>query len=270
MRQVLAVAWAEFRFGLRRGGPIVGTAAASLLLIAGTLYLTLMNAEGLSPSDAAAAGVGAQELAMAWPVFEWLAMGLLPIVTAQAIPADRQFGVHELLRSLPLTGGVYLAGKILGTLGVVLLTGGLALALHLVLHAVLIGSPQVNLYLELALLSGLPVIVWASTIGVLTGVGFATRRAAMFAGVIAGIAGTLIWSLSAGAAAGQWIVSDANRLIYQAPSRFVFGQYNLLPPWVGEGTTSGLQAAQAILIAFLVLLGVGVVARMWLKRKEAF
>jgi hypothetical protein len=117
------------------------------------LFLAV-NAEDLSREYIADAGASA--LAMAWPAFQWLALGMLPIVTAPTIPADRQYGVDELLRSTPLTGSIYLAGKVLGVIAAMLLTGAAALTLHLVLHFAFIGPINSGLYAELILLNGLP------------------------------------------------------------------------------------------------------------------
>jgi ABC-type transport system involved in multi-copper enzyme maturation permease subunit len=270
LAQIGAVAHTEFRFCLRRGGPIIGVVAAGFILTAGTLFLGVPNAEGLTPS--AATQAGAQALAMAWPAFEWLALGLLPIVAAPAIPSDRQFGVFELLHSLPLTGGTYLIGKVLGTVAAVLGTGLLSLIVHLILHAIMVGSPQIDLYLKLTFSSGLPILLWATTAGILVSAGLQTRRSAILAGVLTGMAGLFIWNISSwfNLITGQSFAEQANRLSYQAISKFIFGQYGLLPPYVRSDPTVGSQALQSIAVAFLALLGIVAVARLALWRKEDF
>jgi hypothetical protein len=269
LARIGAVAYTEFRFCLRRGGPIIGMAGAGFVLTAVTLYIGVKNSQGL-PSYATQAGANA--LAMFWPVFEVLVLGLLPIVTAPAIPLDRQFGVFELLRSLPLTGGVYLIGKVLGTVAAVLGTGLLVLAIHIVLHLVMIGSPQVDLYLKITFFSGLPIVLWATTIGVLAGTGLRTRMTAVFTGVLAGIAGLFIWYASSwfNLATGRSLAEPANGSAYQAISKFIFQQYGLVPPYGFHDPNAGGQALQSIILPFLVLLGAAIAARLWLLWKEDF
>ncbi len=58
-----------------------------------------------------------------------IALLFLPAATVSAIPADRKFGVLELLRCTPITGTRYLTGKILGVLSAVLLVSAIMLAL---------------------------------------------------------------------------------------------------------------------------------------------
>jgi hypothetical protein len=269
LARIGAVAYTEFRFCLRRGGPIVGMAAAGLVLTAVTLYIGMKNSEGL-PSYATRAGANA--LAMSWPAFEVLVLGLLPIVSAPAIPLDRQFGVFELLRSLPLTGGVYLIGKVLGTVAAVLGTGLLVLAVHIVLHMVMIGSPQVDLYLKITFFSGLPIVLWATTVGVLAGTCLRTRMTAVLTGVLVGIAGLLIWYASSwfNPATGRSLVEPASPSAHQAISKFIFQLYGLVPPYGFHDPNVGSQALQSMIIPVLALLGAAIAARLWLLWKEDF
>jgi ABC-type transport system involved in multi-copper enzyme maturation permease subunit len=242
--------------------------AVGFILTAATLYFGVENAAGLSPS--AATQTGAQSLAMAWPSFEWLALCLLPIVAAPAIPSDRQFGVLEILRSLPLTGGVYLIGKVLGTVVAVLGTGLLVLAIHIVLHLIVIGSPQVDLYLELTFFSGLPIVLWATAVGVLVGTGLRTRLTAILAGIPVAIAGIFIWNIPNwfSLVTGRLLAEQNAHLTYQPISTFILGQHGLL--YVPMNPNAGSQALQSIIIPFLVLLGVTIAARLWLLWKEDF
>lgn len=265
--QVFAIARTEFRFGLRRGWPVVGTAAVGLVASAGTLYLAVRNMEGL-PREYAA-GAGASALAMSWPAFQWLALVVLPMVTAPAIPSDRQFGVDELLRSAPLTGGVYLVGKVLGVIAAVLLTGAAALALHLGLHWVLVGPVNAGLYLELILLNGLPLLLWAPALGVLAASGLRTRRAAIFVGILVGLLGPYPWALAFRPPADLGpFEGRASLLSRQAASDFVLQRYELLPGWIPPVT--GVQVAQVLVTALLALLAVAILARLWLVWKENF
>jgi len=186
IRQQLAViAHTELRFGLRRGWPVIGTAAVLLVVSAGTLYLAYMNTQDAPRS--LVAQESASSLAMVWMGFPALALGVLPIVAAPAVPSDRQLGVSELLRSMPLSGGIYLAGKVLGTAAAVLLTSVIGLIVHLSVHLIVVGPFDVGLYLELALWGGMPLLLWASAIGVVAVCGAQTRRAAVLIGVLVGL-----------------------------------------------------------------------------------
>jgi hypothetical protein len=265
--QMLTVARTELRFGLRRGWPVIGTAAAGLVVSAGTLYVAFMNAEGMPRAYAASAGASALE--MVWPVFQWLALGVLPIVCAPAVPSDRQFGVDEVLHSTPLTGGVYLAGKVLGVMATVLLTGAAILILHLGVHWALVGPFNIGLYLELILLNGLPLLVWASAMGVLAASGLRTRRTAILVGIVVGFLSPYLWALAFRPASDLSPFQGTSSLLSRQPaSDFVFQRYDLLPPWVSP-VTSG-QVLGVFLAALLALLIVAVAARFQLLRRDNF
>jgi hypothetical protein len=264
--QIFAIARTEFRFGLRRGWPVIGTAAVGLVVSAGTLYLAFLNMEDMSSKYAAE--VGASALAMAWPAFQWLALGVLPIVTAPTIPADRQFGVDELLRSTPLAGSIYLAGKVLGVIAAMLLTATVALVLHILLHLALIGPINLALYLELTFLNGLPLLLWATTIGVLAASGLHSRRLAIFVGILVGVLGPYPWALAFRPPPELNFVPYTSLLSRQAASDFIFQRHNLLPWWVTPVTTG--QIIQVYTLTFLTLLIVAFAARLWLRWKENF
>ncbi len=268
LRQVTAIVRTELRFGLRRGWPVVGTAVIGLTVSAGTLYLAFLNMEGLPHRYTAESG--AMALAMVWPAFQWLALGVLPMVSAPAIPSDRQFGVDELLRSLPLTASTYLAGKVLGTVAAVLLTGTAMLALHVILHLAFIGPLRADLYVELILLSALPLLIWAPAIGVLAACGLRTRRRAILVGMLLAVVGPPFWSLGLRPPAGRdsFFVEHTSLLSRQPISDFVLGRHGLLPGWVPQVT--GGEVVRALAGALLVLLITSLLARLWLHWRENF
>jgi hypothetical protein len=271
--RMMAVARTELRFGLRRGWPVVGTVAVVLVVSAFALYVGHMMARDMPqgmPKEMFrehAPTVGALGLAGAWPVFEWLALVVLPIVTAQAIPSDRQLGVDEILNSQPLTGGTYLAGKVLGMLAAVLLTGGIIGMVHVLLHFLLVGPLHSAFYLEMTLLSALPLLIWASAIGVLAGCFLRTRRAAILIGVVVGLAGPPSWSLAFRPPPDPpFYVPHLSLLSRQPASDFVLQHYGMLPSWVPPVTVEEL--AQSYFLALMILLVATVAARLWLFWKE--
>lgn len=254
--QLAAVALTELRFGLRRGWPVVGTGIVLLVISAGTLYLAYTNAQG-APRDLIAQE-SAYSLVMVWMSFPSLALGVLPIVTAPAVPSDRQLGVSELLRSTPLTGGIYLAGKVLGTAAAVLLTGVIGLIAHLVIHRIVVGAFDAGLYLELALWGGLPLLAWASAIGVLAACGAQTRKAAILIGVLVGLL-CLLTQNTGFASASDWVLSQHGMQAYW-PDISVAGNSGK-PFW---------QAMWPLLLLLIELLVIGALARLWLWQKENF
>ena len=139
-RQILAIARTEFRFAFRRGAPVAVTALIGLIVSAGILLEPLSNLSqtpknlnmtpeqvarlatiGLTPGEWAVfvqnmmADMFVASTVMAWLLI-FTALLFLPMATSGSIPADRKFGVSEILRSMPITGSTYLAGKVLGML----------------------------------------------------------------------------------------------------------------------------------------------------------
>jgi ABC-type transport system involved in multi-copper enzyme maturation permease subunit len=109
---------------------------------------------------------------------------ILPVVAADVIAKDRQHGVREVLDSLPLTTGTYLAGKVLSwgasvTIGLViaLLITGAALWL-------LIGPYHITTFAAAWLAIGWGIGVVNSVISMLLAAGQPTRRRAIGVAVI--------------------------------------------------------------------------------------
>jgi len=107
---------------------------------------------------------------------------LLPIVTADTIPRDRQVGVRELLDSLPVAPGAYLAGKIL-SLWVSLLAGlGLVALAAGIAWRWIVGPFNLGIYAEMWLLGAVPLALINSALSVLLAAGQPTNRRAIFVG----------------------------------------------------------------------------------------
>ena len=212
--QFLAIARAEFRFGLRRGGPVVPTVLIGLVLDIGILLATLMQVNDFkaavqynfysNPAELQKiqqAGIALPSLAddadsinfeglfAAWSYFYILSFLLIVSAVAPAIPADRQYGVMELLRSLPVDAGPYLAGKVLGALAAAVTVAVMPLLVYCAIPLLLVGSIPFTLIVRLSLLDGLPVLIATITLGVLTGVPFGRRILAAGAGLLSGILG---------------------------------------------------------------------------------
>jgi hypothetical protein len=225
--QIFAIARTEFRFSFRRSAPVVMMTLIGLIVGIGILIVPIgglkdwtypakefsseqvekLAEEGFSPEEYeqlvirfSADWFSGSGILLASNIIS-IALLLLPIATISSIPADRKFGVMEILRSTPITAGRYLAGKILGVLSAILLVGlGTLLFFLATLEVVLfyyldIGMSTNTLffYLQYSMMDGLPIIVSGTLTGVLLGVVFRTRRAAIFPGLIIGVVSLFAW-----------------------------------------------------------------------------
>ena len=315
LRQIFAIARTEFRFGLRRGAPVVVTAMIGLIVGAGILLTPLINLNGLYPdfSNLTTEQIGrlaergitvdsfrlpvrdslADSIALFTPP-GWelmlLALLFLPVATSMTIPADRTFGVQELLRSTPISGTTYLAGKILGVLGIVLFIGLFPLLLFFsVIEIALLkvthyGLPfyLVKFFIKLTFMDGLPLFVFGSVVGVLTGVAFRTRRGAIFPGFVIGILSLFFWIVVFKTPPALYAITDAAAYsVFQgytdvAPLTYakvfggdpIFFSHGLL----GEGAP--IMGIGPVVTLYLVILGLllllASLARLWLHWKENF
>jgi len=218
----------------------------------------------------------------------FLALLLLPIATSASIPADRQFGVSELLRTTPITGFDYLAGKILGVLATVLLVGALMLALFFAVTEIVLFStlhyglsPSASLFfIKLSFMDGLPMLVWGTAVGTLVGVFFRTRRAAIFPGMLAGGASLVGWAYAFRAPthgifggmtdlAHYYLVQNYHSSAIALESRLGRQDVNMFniagAPSVGIGQLALMYLVVIAALAILVTL-----ARLWLQWKENF
>jgi ABC-type transport system involved in multi-copper enzyme maturation permease subunit len=258
--QIFAIARTEFRFGLRRGAPVVVTALIGLILGAALLLDPIANLQFYNPSldqfppekkqAFIQAGVteavfhslerdGFADLTAGSAQFSWffifLALIFLPVAAIGAIPADHSFGVWELFRSLPIKGNTYLVGKILGLSVTVAFIGIFPLALFFaLLEGILLAHFQVGIpwgllkfYLELALLDGIPILFFSVAVGALAGVVFRSRRAAILPGFALGLVSLLFWKAA-----------------FKAPP-VTFYQFDLAAYYVFQGYHSLLAAAWA-------------------------
>ena len=313
--QILAIARTEFRFGVRRGAPVVVTAVIGLLLGAGLLMNAGNNLQMADPhmdqytpeqvQKLARIGITADDYRVlardefadffaldatqSW-FFLYLALLFLPVATAGALPAERKFGAMELMRSLPMDGSSYLAGKALGTFALVVFIACFPFLLFLViLEGITIknfgaGVPWglVAFYAKLSLLDGLPVLAFATLIGILAGAASRSRRAALLPGFAAGAVSIFfwLWAFRAPDASGNTYDLLAYRLFQGYPSLWQADFTRLVDPTLelpspgmaGVGTTSvgAGQIAGMVFATLLAIAGAALLARLWLQWKENF
>lgn len=309
--QIFAVARTEFRFGLRRGGPVVTTILIGLVFGAAILLNPLANlsmakddlnhilqnttviekwtAKGYTVDIFRQQAVGMMAEATvflvspAWFTLLLTSFLLLPAATATSLPADRSFGVAELLHSTPISGGSYLAGKILGVGLTVALIGLIPLGLFFgvlewaFLYTFRVGIPMdvVGFFLKFALLDGLPILGWGLTIGILAGSVFRSRAAAVFPGLVAGILSIFFWlaALSVPSvqldAAAYFLVQNYHSAALDIVDKAIGSTppplFGVDAPIIGIGRV--IMMYLVIAVTLFILAGL---ARLWLKWKENF
>jgi len=312
--QIFAIARTEFRFGLRRGAPVVVTALIGLIVGWAILLTPIDNLPNSSRYDEFSPEqvdrmleMGITEtvyqsmnrdtitdMAASSTVDGWflmfLALLLLPIATAGIIPADRQFGMLELLRSTPITATTYLAGKILGTLGIVFFIAIFPLLIFfIVLEGILLNTYQagvplylISFYIKLSIMDGIPLLACGAIIGILSGVTLRTRRAALFPGLLAGMAcfygwiklfqtpGLFVNTLDKAAVyvfQGYQSISQASwdKILGPQVPPFEMSLLGADAPVIGIGQVLLMYA-----VILVILAGLTALARLWLHKKENF
>ena len=186
--QILGIARTECKFGLRRGFPVMG-----MLLVSGlssiVVFYSIYAGANSAYSDLT---TQVSSLARGWTAFVALASVVLPLVTILAIPSDRDFKVFSWLFSQPIDGAVYVFGKMLGMLAVILGSWAAVTILHMISYWILMGSFAPGNDLLLMLVGGVPLVVWSTCLGVLAGGWLRSRREAIVTGVLLGLA-NLFW-----------------------------------------------------------------------------
>jgi ABC-type Na+ efflux pump permease subunit len=310
LQQILAIARTEFRFSFRRSAPAVVTVLIGLLVSAGILVSQIAmlpnwsTAENMTPDQLerwTSNGFTLEEhlpflrealgdSLVGTSMLAWLTMLIallfLPAATVSAIPADRKFGVLELLRCTPITGSRYLAGKVLGVLSAILLVSAIMLALFFMVSEIILFSSlhfglswSASLYLiKLSLLDGIPILAWGTVTGILFGVLFRSRRAAIFPGLITGLLSIFFWlsifrapstelGLPVVDKIEQYLLQNYNSPAIEIEARVIGDKVNLF----GITTQVGFGEIILMYIAILVaLLGLAILARLWLQWKENF
>lgn len=314
IRQVLAIARTEFRFAFRRGAPVVVTALIGLIVGSAILFNPIANLPNFPRYDEFSPEQVERmlEMGITETVFQslnrdsitdmtasstvdgwflmFLALLLLPIATAGIVPADRQFGMLELLRSTPITATTYLAGKILGTLGIVFFIALFPLLIFLiVLEGILLNTYQagvplylISFYIKLAIMDGIPLLACGAIIGILTGVALRTRRAALFPGLLAGMACFYGW-IKLFQTPGLFVNTIDKAAVYvlqgyQSNSQASWDK--ILRPEVPPFDMSLLGANAPVIgigqvllmyaVILVILAGLTALARLWLQWKENF
>ena len=273
--QLLAIIQYEFRLQWRRRGMLVITLSMMVIPMISAFWVRDL----LAPMQTSWAASGALEtselrrlvtlalLPIIWaPVYTILAI-ILPIVTADAIPRDRQNSVREVLRGLPLSNVVYLGGKLFAIWVSVLASTAAALIATGLVWWLVIGPFDLFLYLQMWLLGMAPLAMLNAGLSTLLALGQLNSRRAILIGVFISVASvfSLIQSLKN---LEQRSLGDLFSIA--RPALFLYYFQNMQMPGAKISITpvSTAQVLATIVIGLLELLLVGMVMHAWINRRE--
>lgn len=179
--QLTGIIWYEMRLQWRRRAMLV-VVLSFVIMMSFFIYMQYrsMAESGLSelPIDMATITL---VMGLA-PVGMLVMMLTLPPIVAETIPKDRQYGVDELLKATPMTPGLYLVGKVLGTwLSLVVMTTVIAL-FEWALARIAFGPIKISMYLTVWLQGIMPLSFFVSGMSVLLASRQPTRRRATMIG----------------------------------------------------------------------------------------
>lgn len=182
LAQILAIMRYELKM-IWRGRTLI-VLLLSLLALCIINALVVSNARSSLGLLADGSGSDTAGLGMAVVFLSWSPLGItlaliVPIMFADLIPKDTQLGTRELLDTLPLSPGTYLAGKlagvwlslILGISAVMVITGGVWWAT--------LGAYDLGPYLKMAIFGAWVLIVINTGMAVLLTAGQPGRRRAV-------------------------------------------------------------------------------------------
>lgn len=200
LRQWRGIARVEFRMHWQRRTFKVLTLAtilamSAILLILGSdlsrLIPTLPSPDMLPPEQAQIIR-GAMLAMVGSSILLVVMMLVLPLVIADSVPLDAQLRMDEVLNSLPLSRGVYLAGKIAGAWLAALSSLAISAAAVSVIWRLRVGDYNPLPFLDVLLAGALPLLVIHGGLGILIGATQPSRRRALFAIIIVLIVPALI------------------------------------------------------------------------------
>lgn len=190
MSALLAIVRYEFLLHWRRRALVVLMVSLLPLPLLGAFLSRAQVGElalGAAQSGLTAAYVREQItlalLPLTWPPTYLVLALMLPSLMAEALPRDRQLGLHDLFGSLPLTPATYLLGKLLGAWASIL--AGLGAA-AVVIGAVWwwgVGPFEGGFYAQLWLMGATVLGLTNAGVGLLLGATQPTRRRAVFVGI---------------------------------------------------------------------------------------
>lgn len=170
LTQLGAIARYEFRIHWRRRG--LKVMMFSYLAMQGLFFLVAAEGNFFEFPAAEMWGTNTDAIIFStWPLAGAFLLVMFPFVVAEAVPRDRQFGVRELLDSLPLPRPVYLAGKVLGAWIGVASAALTVMALAGIVLRFILGPYAIGLFLTIILVGANLLILLNSGLAVLAAAG---------------------------------------------------------------------------------------------------
>jgi len=177
--QVLGMTRYEFRMHWRRRGVTI----LSLAILFVVVISLLIAGDSVSQMSALEADpdIKRQVITAALILTIWAPIGVgiaffLPIIASDTIPLDKQYGVRELLDTLPLSPNAYFIGKLLGLWVAVLGAMGIVMLLVGALWWLRVGAFNLGIYFEVWLVGVASIVVLNGSLGVLLPAALPTRR----------------------------------------------------------------------------------------------
>ena len=178
--QLLGMVRYEFKMHWRRRTlAVLLLAFMSITIVSLLIFLGSVQQFGSRAEAAFTPYVSAYAVLAAWmPLSVGLAL-VLPVMVADTIPLDRQYGVRALLDSLPLPRAVYLAGKLFGLWAALLISLFGTLAITALVWRVSVGAFDARPYLEMGVVGAGALALMNGGLGLLAAVGQPSRRRAI-------------------------------------------------------------------------------------------
>ncbi|MGD8458498.1 MAG: hypothetical protein PVF83_19145 [Anaerolineales bacterium] len=129
--------------------------------------------------------MGTAQAIMATMVVLILLIVFYPIIFAEIIPLDRQYRMRDVLAALPLTSGVYLAGKVFSVWLVVVGCLILSVCINAILSWILNGPYNLSTFLAFVFTGLLPLALFSSLAGLVLAARKPDRRSTISSSVIA-------------------------------------------------------------------------------------
>ncbi len=258
----------EFRMHWRRRALLAVTLGMLVMLVFNIAVLgsSLSMADGLDPAVR-------QQAVSATIIFStWAPMGvslafILPVIIADTIPLDRQYGVRDLLDSMPLSGGIYLTGKLLGTWAAVLAGMIVIMIASSLIWWLFAGAYDLLAYLEMWLIGVAWVSILNGGLGVLIGAGQPNRRRGITVVILFLFISAFLLNGSFQGGNWQGIVSPTRGAL------LTYYLFNVRQGIVGETVVPAMMttpdAVLLTIVAGIVELGlIWLVMRRWMKWRE--
>lgn len=151
----------------------------TITVVALLIFIGSIRSKGAAAEEMVRPYVSAYAVLASWmPLSVGLAL-ILPVMVADTIPLDRQYGVRDLLDSLPLSRAVYLTGKLVGAWAAVLAGLFVALTVSALVWLLIAGGFDLGPFAEMALVGAGSLAVMNGGLGVLVAVGQPSRRRAI-------------------------------------------------------------------------------------------